>query len=155
MTNAARNLPDDETDQRRAVRDPSLDERLKNWADEYGGGKYENIGYASKNMLQTLIEHRGEPPDSGGFKRISHRTLADEVEDAVQILLKDNDRKISRSGHIIRIEHFRPDLTVKDKIGKLRLIGVSVSENFYPEGRDLARASIKMYLQALRKLKSI
>jgi len=57
MTNAARNLPDDETDQRRAVRDPSLDERLKNWADEYGGGKYENIGYQSKNMLQTLMEH--------------------------------------------------------------------------------------------------
>ena len=36
-----------------------LEARLIQWAEEYGGGRYEHIGYSSRNMLQSLIEHQG------------------------------------------------------------------------------------------------
>lgn len=39
-----------------------LEARLVHWAEEYGGSRYEDIGFASRNILQSLIEHQGFMP---------------------------------------------------------------------------------------------
>ena len=144
MTNAARKLPDDETDQRTFVQEATLDCRLKSWAREYGGGKYEDIGFAGKNMLVTMAEHAGEPPGGGGYRRTIIGTMADEIEDAVQLMLKEKDTW--RAAHAIRTEYFRPELPEEEKLKALRRSGCGMSRAGYYVALAAAKISIRAYL---------
>jgi hypothetical protein len=116
-----------------------LDRRLKGWAEEYGGGRYENIGYHSRNMLQTLVEHRGFVPDSRGFIPVPIRSAADEVEQVVNRMEADGWFK---QGRVLRCDYFLPNLPMDVRLRNLRQIGIQTSRAGYYDFLAQAKAFV-------------
>lgn len=121
-----------------------LERRLVGWASEYGGGRYENLGYASRNLLQTLIEHGGFVPDARGFARAPVRNAADEVEIAVRAMETGG---MFKPGRVIRCEYFMGDSALDAKIKALRRIGLPMSaegfQTYLNESKDYLRRVLK------------
>jgi hypothetical protein len=66
--------------------------RLNGWGREFALHRdCEYLGHASRNMLQVLIDHRGEmPPPNVGFKPLEVDADALEVERIVSDIARDN-----------------------------------------------------------------
>ena len=62
-----------------------VERRLRGWGDEFAFHRdFEWLGHASKNMLQVLIDHRGEmPPPNVGYKPLETDIRAQRIEDIV------------------------------------------------------------------------
>jgi hypothetical protein len=116
-----------------------LERRLKGWAEEYGGGRYENIGYHSRNMLQTLVEHRGFVPDSRGFIPVPIRSAADEVEQVVNRMEADGWFK---QGRVLRCDYFLPNIPMATRLTNLRRIGIQTSRAGYYDFLAQAKAFV-------------
>lgn len=114
-----------------------LETRLLGWAAEYGGGRYENVGWQGRNLLQTLIEHRGFVPNPGGFARVPIRSAADEVEAAVRSM---ETTGWHRQGRVIRCDYFEPHAPMDIRLKTLRHVGVSLSRSGYFEHLAQAKA---------------
>lgn len=112
-----------------------LDARLKEWAKEYGGSRYENIGFRSRNLLQRLIEHGGFVPDSGGFRPVPIRTAADEVETIVLRM----ERAWFANGRVLRCEFYAPNMAMEARLEVLRQIGLPMSRTGYYDKLDAAK----------------
>lgn len=67
-------------------------ERLEEWGREFALHRdCEYLGHRSKDMLQVLVEHKGEmPPRVTGFKPIEIPVLPMEIEQFVQDIARDN-----------------------------------------------------------------
>lgn len=65
--------------------------RLDEWGSEYALCRdFEYLGHASKNMLQILIDHRGEmPPPNVGYKPLEVLRTAQEIEDIIADVARD------------------------------------------------------------------
>lgn len=65
---------------------------LDHWGREFALHRdFEYLGHQSKNMLQVLIEHRGEmPPPNVGYKPLETDSRAQRVEDLVAVIARDN-----------------------------------------------------------------
>lgn len=65
--------------------------RLEGWGREFALHRdCEYLGHASRNMLQVLIDHKGEmPPPNTGYKPIEVDRDAQEVEDIVAEIARD------------------------------------------------------------------
>ena len=65
---------------------------LEHWGREFALHRdYEYLGHASKNMLQILIDHRGEmPPPNVGFKPFETDIRAQKIEDIVADIARSN-----------------------------------------------------------------
>lgn len=65
--------------------------RLDEWGREFALCRdFEYLGHASKNMLQILIDHRGEmPPPNVGYKPLETVPSAQEIEDIVADIARD------------------------------------------------------------------
>lgn len=68
-----------------------VERRLRAWGDEFALHRdWERLGYASKNMLQVLIDHKGEmPPPNVGFKPLSVPMEEQQTEDIVADVARD------------------------------------------------------------------
>ena len=68
--------------------------RLEAWGDEYALHRdCEYLGHQSKNMLQVLIEHKGEMPGHAqGFKPLEVNLQAQQIEDIVADIARDLPR---------------------------------------------------------------
>lgn len=66
--------------------------RLEGWGREFALHRdCEYLGHRSKDMLQVLIEHRGElPPKVVGFKPLETDPLAQQIEDIVRDIARHN-----------------------------------------------------------------
>ncbi|MFC4728814.1 hypothetical protein [Coralloluteibacterium thermophilus] len=66
--------------------------RLDAWGREFALSRdCEYLGHQSKNMLQVLIEHRGEmPPKVVGFKPLETPPLEQQIEDIVADVARTN-----------------------------------------------------------------
>jgi hypothetical protein len=116
-----------------------LERRLIDWAMEYGGGRYENIGYASRNILQTLMEHEGFVPSAGGYRSIPINTPADEIETAVRMMEATG---YLRPGRVIRCEYFLPNAAMEVKLSNLERIGVAIKRPTYYDYLSIAKAFV-------------
>jgi hypothetical protein len=65
---------------------------LEHWGNEFALFRdVEYLGYASKNMLQVLVEHRGEmPPPNIGYKPFETDMRAQRIEDIVTDVARSN-----------------------------------------------------------------
>lgn len=65
---------------------------LDHWGREFALHRdFEYLGHNSKNMLQVLIEHRGEmPPPNVGYKPLETDSRAQRVEELVTVIARDN-----------------------------------------------------------------
>jgi len=115
----------------------SLEIRLNGWVQEYGGGRYENIGYPSSNILKTLIDHEGFIPSSRGFVPIPIRSAADEVEAAVKEMEKSDWLRCAR---VLRSDYFLPNVPIEVRLRNLQREGVHLSRTSYYEHLAQAKA---------------
>lgn len=71
---------------------PYIRQRLDHWGDEFALHRdCEYLGHQSKNMLQVLIEHRGEMPGRAqGYKPLETNVEAQQVEDTVAEIGRHN-----------------------------------------------------------------
>lgn len=123
-----------------------LEMRLLEWADEYRRSGRDDLGWSSRNMLATLIEHRGFVPDSQVAKRIAVRTPADEVDEAVHAL-KSHD---ARAYHAIRAEYLFERFPLTERLDIVRKAGHNMSRQRYYEAVVVARAFVAGFLQNLQ-----
>ena len=68
-----------------------VEDRLDAWGQEFALHRdCEYLGHVSKNMLQVLIEHRGEMPGKvQGYKPLETDREAQEIEDIVADIARD------------------------------------------------------------------
>lgn len=105
-----------------------LESRLRNWAEEYGGSKYANVGWPGRNMIQTLVEHKGFVPDSRGFVPVPIRSLADEVETVVREMEQGD---YMRQAKVLRCDYFQPGMAIDVRLQRMRQLGMSISRAGY------------------------
>lgn len=65
---------------------------LEHWGREFALHRdFDYLGHQSKNMLQVLIEHRGEmPPPNVGYKPLETDSRAQRIEDLVAEIARSN-----------------------------------------------------------------
>lgn len=113
-----------------------LERRLRDWAEEYRGGRYEHLGFSGRNILSTLIEHRGFVPSSRGFVPVPTCTPADEVEVVVNRMAEVG---LYPESHVLRIEYFEPDLATEHRLDRLRRLGLAMTEDAYASRLAMAK----------------
>ena len=66
--------------------------RLEGWGREFALHRdCDYLGHRSKDMLQVLIEHKGElPPKAIGFKPLETDPMAQQIEDIVRDIARHN-----------------------------------------------------------------
>lgn len=125
-----------------------LQERLKNWAQEYGGGRTQYIGFNSRNLLQVLIDHKGEVPSSRGYIPVPTQTAADDIEEIVVAMQIGGRFKIAM---VLRCEYFNPHAPIEQKLARLRDIGLPMSRAGFYNFLKEAVAYVDGALEALRR----
>lgn len=103
-----------------------LEQRLVEWGREYGGGKYDEIGWHGMSQLLTLMTYHGPAPQGLNPKTANDFTPSDQVEVAVSLLQRQ--RSGFAPAQVLRIEYTKPGQSVDGKIPQLRRIGVHVSD---------------------------
>lgn len=116
-----------------------LEARLVQWAEEYGGGRYEDIGFASRNVLQSLIEHQGFVPSGGGYRGILVNTPGDEVQSAV---LAMEAFGYVRPARTIRCEYFLKSAPLELKLQNLRRVGIDIKRPTYYDYLAIGKAFV-------------
>ena len=125
-------------------RSRDLEARLVEWAKEYRGGRYEHIGYASKNLLQTLIDHKGFMPDARGYIPVATRTASDEVEEAVHALDKQEQGWVPAM--VLRCEYMCAHLPIEQRLIRLSRLGQSLQRVRYYQLLRIARIHVAAWL---------
>lgn len=124
-----------------------LERRLREWAEEYRGGRYEDLGFPRQNILARLRQHAGFAPDSQMAKRIPHGTPADEIESLIIGMLTG----MFRQAWCLRIEYLRDDLPIEAKLEILDAIGLRMSRGVYYEQLRIGRAYLLGALNERRR----
>lgn len=110
------------------ITEKELDAILLAWADEYGGGKYENIGYPSRSYLARLMEC-GHAPVTHGHVHSHRRTQSDDIEKIVSDM---EGSGMYKQGKALRCEYFLARAPEEQKLQNLRAIGCGMSRaGFY------------------------
>jgi hypothetical protein len=122
-----------------------LECRLREWADEFAGSKYENIGYASKSWLHNAIVYHGPAPQGLNPRSSGARTPADEVEAAVVALEKQEGGY--RAARVLRAEYWMKSAAEEHKIQSLRHIGLPMGRTKYYDELWLARVHVAAWLR--------
>ncbi|SDX52404.1 hypothetical protein [Lysobacter enzymogenes] len=117
----------------------ALESRLRNWAEEYGGSKYANVGWPGQNMIQTLVEHKGFVPDSRGFIPVPIRSQADEVETVVREMEQGD---YMRQAKVLRCDYFHPGMAIDARLYAMRRIGLGISRTAYYDLLAQAKAMV-------------
>lgn len=126
-----------------------LESRLKNWAYEYGG-RDRSIGWPSRNILASVIDHKGFIPDSRGHIPIPIRTAADEIE---SIVLRMEHDDLFKPGRVLRCDYFMPRIAMEVRLQRLRAIGLPMSRAGYYDYLAQAKAYVAGALSNLRSAK--
>lgn len=122
-----------------------LETRLREWKDEYGGGRYENLGYPTKSSLQNAIIYHGPAPQGLNPRGVQLNTAADQVEEAVQLLERQKDG--FKPGRVLRVEYWMGDRADEDKLDALRRIGLGMSRAGYYQALKIAKVHVAATLR--------
>ena len=117
--------------------EPTLTElecRLREWADEYAGYRYDNVGWPGVSSLASLIKYHGRPPQ-GLHPKALLGTAADEVEDAVRELAGPRVGGF-RPAMVLRNWYWMKGAAMEHRLDALRARGLPMSDRGY-----------RMYLQ--------
>lgn len=129
--------------------------RMEGWGTEFALHRdCEHLGHKSKDMLQVLIEHRGElPPKVVGFKPLETDPLAQQIEDIVRDIARHNVERacvlrgfycgMGRKG----IERLEVTQNMVRRVLQLPSYRLARARFFSEE--ELGRAEVRGYLNAL------
>lgn len=121
------------------AKNDELESRLVAWGKEYGEGGGPGIGWASQNLLQTLIDHRGFVPTSRGYVPVPIHTEADEVEAIVRGMEASG---WFRHGRVLRCDYYRPNMAIEARLAMMRRIGLPISRAGYYDYLAQAKAFV-------------
>lgn len=116
----------------------TLEARLVEWGKEYGGGKYQDIGWHGISPMAVMMKWHGRPPEGLGY----HPTVtgADEVQRAVDRIGAGESGALLSS--ILEKEYQTPGLAVHSRLQRIR----------HEHGLSLQRTT---YYKHLRKARSM
>jgi len=114
-----------------------LEQRLIEWAREYGGGKYginaqiENgvvveVSYGN-SPLASMMKWHGRPPEGLGY--VPTNTAADEVQQAYEALCGQEQGWLP--AQVLRCEYCLPGQPIESKIQKLARFGEHLGRTSY------------------------
>lgn len=121
-----------------------LETRLEGWASEYGGGRYERVGWPGRSFLATMVKYHGRAPQGLATEVIAIGTPADEVEKAVAELERSVDGY--KPGRVLRAEYWMPGAPEEQKLQALRAAGLPMSRQGYYGYLKLARFHVAAWL---------
>ena len=126
----------------REMSESYLDELIVEWHKEYGPGGLPGGG---ANILQTLIDHKGEPPAGGGSWGRSALSVADDVEAAVTRMQLTPSaaapNQFYRAAMVFRAEHLGPaHWPEEERLRQLARVGLPMSRHTYYRSIQFARA---------------
>ena len=104
----------------------TLEARLTEWGREYGGGKYEDVGWHGYSPLLTLMTYHGSAPQGLNPRGLKDFTPADEVEAAVTALAAQQGGWLA--ANVIRAEYTLPGKPAITKIQILRARKIHISD---------------------------
>lgn len=152
MTESARKLPDDETDQRTVVQEATIEHRFRSWANENKGGWYENIGFSDTNILVSIEQHGGEVPDRSGYRGTIINYLADQIEDMLVMMRKKAGLVIS--ARVAEAEYLQHRMPLQEKLRWLtRKYGISISASTYYKSLKILHAFAIGYTSAIATMR--
>jgi len=131
-----------------------VETRLSGWGREFALHRdCEYLGHQSKNMLQVLIEHRGEmPARPTGFKPLECCPLAEQVEYVVTHLASPYGASKPDAANVLRAWYAgRGRVTVERLETACELIGRKISRAQYRTLRDIGFAHVEGALLAMSR----
>lgn len=120
-----------------------LEDRLREWAEEYRRTGTDNHGWQGKSPTAVLAKWGGRPPDGQGQE--APCTAADEVERAVMALQKTKDGY--RAACALRCEYWMLNAGEDHKLQRLRAMGCSMSRTTYYDELWVARVHVAAWLR--------
>ncbi|MET3654712.1 hypothetical protein [Dyella japonica] len=106
-----------------------LEHRLREWADEYAGSRYEHVGWPRSSSMDALIKYHGRPPQGLHPKAIVG-TAADEVEGAVRELASPRIGG-ARQALVLRNWYWMKEAAMEHRLQALRAHRLHISERGY------------------------
>jgi len=134
------------------ISDQQINARLLEWGREFRSGKYEHVGWHSKNILQVCHEHKGFKPDNSRRPRIAINTPADEVEAAVILLQKTPGKPKRPNPHFraamcLRACYVAPEYWPEsERLSQLKRIGIWINRVTYYEALKMGRLYVSGFL---------
>jgi hypothetical protein len=99
------------------MKSAELERRLNEWADEYAGGKYDNVGAIHSSPVAVLMKYHGRAPQ-GLNPRPIIGTPADEVELAVCSMRQQRggDAMVA----VVRAEYWMRSAALEHRLQRIR-----------------------------------
>lgn len=116
------------------MRISELERRLIEWAEEYGGGRYDNIGWPGTSTLSVMMTYHGRAPQ-GLQQRTVIGTAADEIELIVREMAKQPGGRTRAA--ILRTEYWMKSAALEHKLERLR-----VKDHVRITGEDYSRIMV-------------
>lgn len=127
-------------------RGSDLERRLEEWAGEYGGSRYENIGWPGASALASAMKYCGRSPEGLAQTPYRQKTPADDVEESVRAL----EAQIGgyMPARVIRLEYTARSLPIEQKIWRMaRIGGAGMTRVRYYQHLRLARVHVAGWLR--------
>lgn len=120
----------------------TLEQRLTEWAREWGGGKHRDGGGGGSSWLASMMKWHGRPPSGLGY--VPTDTPADEVQDAVEALGHQRNGWIPAC--VLRAEYFST-APKHEKLQRLTRIGMRMDESGYSRHLRIAKVHVAAWLK--------
>lgn len=102
-------------------RNSDLEARLVEWANEYGGGRHENIGWQGISPVASIVKYHGRAPQGLNPSRLYTNGSSDEVELAVRALAKQKSG--STPAAVLRCHYAPGDADRPVRMQRLKAVG--------------------------------
>lgn len=126
-------------------RSRDLEARLNEWGKEYGGGRYDNIGWQGASPIVTLMTYHGRAPQGLNPARVETNGSADEVEAAVRALQSQRSGRVLAD--VLRCEYYVRDIERQDRLRKLSRIGHRMETSRYSHHLRSAKIHVAGWLR--------
>lgn len=116
------------------ARNSLLEDRLREWAREYGGGRYDDTSWQGISPMHSLMKYHGRPPQGLNPKSTKDWTPADDVQRALDVMLSDGQWAPVQ---VITAFYMAPWMAMEERMQRLRDQGLPMGQaTFYRHLND-------------------
>ena len=135
------------------ISEAELEGALQQWGKEYGGRRYEDLGYSATSILQRLREMGGYIPRAQGFRpHVEIGTRADTVEGIVREMEGSEDRRHHERAAVLRVFYCTGFDRLR-RLNRLRRLGYGMSETKFNRRMESGRAYVSARLEEIHRKK--
>ena len=125
-------------------RSKQLEDRLTEWAEKYGGSRYENIGWQGISPVASLMKYHGRPPQGLNPGRIETNGPADEVEAAVRMLQAQKGGEVLAA--VLRCHYFSGEMDRDGQLRRLAKVGHRMATSRFSHHLRVAKIHVAAWL---------